>query len=125
MGGAEVKWQTQVKYLGNILNSSNPDGDDITCKRDIYYSNVHVNKLLAYFNHLPSQALTCVIISSKAIVLVSMVLHYGIYKVVISTISALPGRKVCVEFGNYHTRHTDIFYPIYPIMTCISESNLP
>ena len=55
MGGAELKWKTEVKYLGNILNSSNTDGDDITYKCNICYSNV--NKLLAYFNHLPSQAL--------------------------------------------------------------------
>ena len=55
MGGAELKGNSQLKYLDYILNSSNTDGDDITYKPNICYSNV--NKLLAYFNHLPSQAL--------------------------------------------------------------------
>jgi hypothetical protein len=55
MAGTPLLWKSQVKHLGNILNSSLNDKDDINLKKGIYYGNI--NKLIATFGGLPSKTL--------------------------------------------------------------------
>ena len=56
VNGANIKWTTSVKHLGNILNSFLSDGNDITLKRGQFIQSV--NKLLSQFGNIHSKCLS-------------------------------------------------------------------
>ncbi len=47
LNGKELKWESKVKYVGNVLNPCLHDKDDIQLKRQEFFQ--QVNKLLADF----------------------------------------------------------------------------
>ena len=48
VNGANIKWTTSVKHLGNILNSFLSDGNDITLKRGQFIQSVNKHNLVTY-----------------------------------------------------------------------------
>ena len=56
VNGANIKWTTSVKHLGNILNSLLSDENDITLKRGQFIQSV--NKLLSQFGNIQSKCLS-------------------------------------------------------------------